>query len=449
MFKKSNNMIETTPTETLSTKLIEGKLKIGDLDLEVEKSFEAAINALNSNNELAKELDPKKTQEKELILQWLICSNTVLSVKNKVIYLNEKKIFAEENHDNDIIKTYLDLIFSRSENVNGVKIFKSFKDELVLKLTFITQKGEEIVYRDKELDLPVSLLAELELFLKITDLYSFLKYLDVSLSQISVELLMAKVTPQLSTMLRSSVLDTIQKNDLCYYDLTKYYGEISNTLQEQLQKAFNKAGVEISGTYIKSTTIPDGADKIFEEQRILFMQQEKELDLQHKAELMSLENYEKKAEIHNRYPSYEIGLTEKEKDNAINRYLIKQSGHKEENYKVAKKVSLSKRNDDLGEITSFQKEKSFKDAPISYTPNAFKGEIWSIILAVIMLIIGFATLPAFIGFVFIGISIVVFGIAIASIVNKQSTLNSVQATSPSQTEEMENTDETPKEERPQ
>ncbi len=412
------------PTESLTSKLVAGKLKIAELDLDVQKSFEAAISALNIKHDLAKELDPKRRQEKELLLQWLIRSQNAYDAKNKIIYLNENKVFAPDCHDDDIIKTYLELIFTRCEPVKEFHLFKSFTGDLVLNLDFTTKKGEEIVYRDKELDIPLSLLAELELRFKITDLYAFLEYLDVTISQINIELLLAKVTPHISTLLRAAVLEAVEKNGICYYDLTKYYADIAASLQENLQKLLANAGIEVSGTHVKNTFIPDGADKIFEEQHILFMQQEKELDLQHKAELMSLENYEKKAEIHSKYPSYELGLTEKEKDNAIDRYLTKQKGYKEENYKAAKKVNIAKREDNLGEITSIQKEKKFNPLP-----NLFKKEIIIVVIGALLLLSGLASLPTIVGFVLIAGGIVTLGFGISKIINKKAEAKNAETSS--------------------
>ncbi len=321
----------------LLQQILKGKISIREINLGNNDYFATAIDALNIKPTLAKDLDLKFVDQKNLIIAWLQCPNpyysgayansgyTALNLHRaaKMAFIGEDKIFGETTHDNDIIRTYLGMIIRNVDSVNDVRVYQSFKNEINMKIDFKTRKGEEIVYRDKELNIPVYMLADLSLTLKISDPYAFVKYVDVNVDRINVGLLKAKFNPLISTALRQAMAKTIVEKELCYYDLSSNYGVIANVMKDELQAFFSNSGIEVCDVFIRGTSIPNGAEKIFERQRIEFMQKEKELDLQHRAEKMSLENYEKKAEIHNKYPEMEFTLTEKEKDNALNRFLIK------------------------------------------------------------------------------------------------------------------------------
>lgn len=412
MFGKKNGTV-------LTQKLIDGKMKISDVALDNKDSFDSALSALNQKPILAKDLNPKIASEKNLMLAWLRSSKTALNGSTidetaKIAYFDEKKILSEENHDNDVIQTYLSLIYKNKESVKDFNIFQAFSKNLVIKLNFETQKGEEIVYQDKELNLPVYMLAKLELLLKIVDPYSFVKFIDVNVQQINTKLTLLKINPIITACLRAASLKVIGEKNICYYDFSRYYVDIEKAFHGELTKAFADAGIKVESAYIRNTTYHNNVNEIFERQKIEAMQREKELDLRHKAELMSLENYARKAEIHSKYPSYELGLTEKEKDNAIERYLTKQRGYKVETVQQVEEKVIAERDSNVGKIkTPTLVSKLFAKK------SDFRKESISLVIAALFVLVGLVANMGVLGVLLIAAGIVTAGVSIAKIIRKK------------------------------
>ncbi len=427
-------MADSKTNNGLVQKILDDKIKIYDLNLENKEFFDAALDALAKKPILAKGLNPKNTDEKNLIISWLHAKNSnpfntltaepSLDAAGKIVYLDSKKVFSDEHHDNDVIKTYLGLILKTNEFLKDFYLFQSFTNDLVMKFNFETQKGEEVVYLDKELELPVYLLAKAEMLFKIIDAYAFVKFIDVNLQQINIELILSKFTPLVATALRSAILKAICDSGVSYYDLTKQYAAISVNFQTELQANLKSAGIEVNSAYLKNTSYTNNVNKIFEAQKIEFLQRENDLKLQHKAEILSLENYERKAAIHSKYPSYEIGLTEKEKDNAIDRYITKQRGYKEETVKQVKEKAIAERDTDVGEIKDTTSASNFFTNKLNLTK-----EYLGLVFSVILLIVGFATIVDGIGAFLVCVACIVGGICISKIIHKKELLNDATNTS--------------------
>ncbi len=418
-------MAELNGNETLIQKITDGKTKIRELSLTNETAFNAALGALHRKPILAKELNPKSEGEKRLIIAWLNSKrpeNTTsappfdacFGAPEKIVYLNEEKIFSDEQHDNDIIREYLDIVLKKSNELNDFHLFRSFGKNLVMKFNFETKKGEEIVYLDKELDLPIYMLAKAELLFKIFDPYAFVKFVDVHLQQINLELILSKIAPLIALCLRSVILKTIEEKTVSYYDLSKYYDNIAKDLRAELQAALESSGIRVEEAFLKNTCFANNVNHIFESQKVEFIQKQRDLYLQHKAERLSLENYERKAEIHSKYPTYEVGLTEKEKDNAIERYLFKERGYKEETVQAVKEKAIGERNIDIGDI---------RDTTVAKNAFAEKrrlpGEWGGILVSLLLLVIGCATIGVGVGAFLACASFLIGGLCVARLVHKK------------------------------
>ncbi len=424
------NNQSTDSDAALISKITGGKVNIGDLDLENVHVFNAVLQALDSRYSLVRTLDPKNKYEKKIIIAWLQArpsgssdpSQTVSSpsavatLSRKIASLDFNKVFSEESHDNDIIRTYLSLVLVNKADMDYCKIFQSFDKEMLIKILFTTLKGEEIVYRDKELDVPIYMLADADITFKIADPYKFVKFIDINLQQITMPLVISKFMPIISTTLRYSVVKVIKEKGICYYDLTSYYGEIAEMLKNELQHKLSCAGIKVNDAYIKHTSIPNGIDKIFENQRIEFMQREKTLALHHKAEQLALENYEKKAEIHNKYPGFELGLTEREKDNALDRYISKTNLNKNESFEQSTKVTVDERSDDIGSIKNVVEV--FADKVEVEEPN-FTAELIGLGVAAAAAVTGFCTLKYIIGYFLLAGAVALGVLSVRGILKKK------------------------------
>ncbi len=406
--------------DSLKDKIKSGKIKIRGLNLDEDGNFNSALGALCEKEALARELDPKLPNEKRLIMRWLEIDN--YGSLSKIAYLDQDKILTDAEYDNEILAVHLKKALQNGEGLGDLNVFQSLRNDIVIKMNFETKKGEEIVYRDKQLDIPVYLLAKLDLSFKIINPYEFIKFLDVNLQQINLRLFSVKVFPIICSELRTAVLKCIGSNNICYYELTQYYSEISKMLEKILQSTLAGCGLQVYNTYIRNTLMSSDAGKIFEEQRIKFMQKEKELELQHKSELMSLENYEKKAEIHSKYPSFEPGLTEIEKDNAIKRYLAKQNGFQKEEFKEAREINVAERNTNVGKVNKIKSVllgKSSDGNSASKMSTNMKGALVVAVWGLLMLIVSFILLgnSTTAGLIIMAVAVALMGIGAARFVS--------------------------------
>ncbi len=443
MFFKSKNNNQPLNENELKQKIISGRIKIADLDLNKRDVFDTCLLALSEYPVLAKNLDPAKELEKKLIISWL--KNKSLAIKNidgtvyrkpdideitKISNLDSEKYLTDEKYDNDIIKAHLTLVTDDSRKEDDVVTYQSFKNDLVIKFNLETTSSEEVVYLDKELDVPVSLAIKFNLNIKIKDPYKFVKYLDVSIQQINFRLIYTKLTPVIFSVLRSVTLKIINDKKLCYYEINGYYREIANLLLTELQKTFTNSGLEFSEAFVISTHIPNNVDGIFEKQKIQFMQREKKLNLDHQAELLALENYEKKAAIHSKYPSYELGLTEREKDNAIERYLTKKRGYSEASFESPEEVDRTERDTKVGPIRKI-KEAMRADDTTNDTKSSSIKYILGIGLGVLLFIIGIilavVSKSSVTGVIMATLGVILTGVTFAGYVNGKNK-NTEQAT---------------------
>ncbi len=410
---------ENIDENALLSKIINEKVKISDLKLKDKTIFDTAIQALEQRPQLAKKLELKTDEEKKLVITWIKKNSpSVKSLSSKISYLDESKYLSDEKHENAIIEAYLNKLFSLlGENDLQIDTFQSLRNEIMLKFRYSTKKGEEIVYMDKELNMPIYLLAKLDIGIKITDAYAFVKFIDVNLQQINLNMVSLKIMPFISSVLRSSVIKVIGENGTCYYELTKHYNEIEKLLKTTLQDTVKNYGLTVVDSFVINTVLSNGADKIFESQRIEFMQRENNLTLQHKAEVLALENYERKAEIHNKYPNYEVGLTEKEKDNAIDRYIAKEKLYRDDSVIQSKSINLAERDNDVGNIRGIEEPKEDKLPTQTKTPAKLVVATMLGIITFVISIVSFANESVFLGFLFIALMIASVGTLIALHIN--------------------------------
>ncbi len=412
---------ELADVPALVNKIINGTRSINDLELKYQEHENVALTLLRIRPAMARKFDLKNAEQKSVIIKWV--KDSTSDFKTKIKYLDPDDYMSEDSYDNDILAIFIEKALANNlDDRNEPKDFKtlsSFAGETVIKFNYETLDGEEMVYNDRLLNLPISLFAKASLSLKITNNYNFLKFIDVNPQQINKNIIYAKLVTGISSALRSVVLSVIEEHNLCYYEINKYYDEISNKVVAYLNRSFVDTGLFLSEFYLLNISIPNETDKIFEQNRIKFMQLEQELELKHKAELLALENYEKKAEIHDKHPTFEFGLTEKEKDNAVERYLTKKNGTQTHEFKQTKNVNKRERSISLGKINDLTEGVDQKDSIVEEKKSINFTIIFGAIGAIFMLIgIVVAVLASPIGgCIVLAIGILIMGVVVAKLVN--------------------------------
>ncbi len=349
---------KNTPESNLN-KILKGKMQINELDLRFKENEDTAIVALNIKPILARKLNLGVAAERSVLIKWL------KKDPKRIVNLDPSTYITDAKYDNEVLFLYLNYVLSdEREKKDGYSFSYSLNKFPVLTFNYETAiGGEEIRYFDNVLKLPASLLGQLNIAIKITDAYKFLKYLDVHIQQISMDNIYMKLRALISTTLNKAVLDTIAEYDLCYYQINSYYNVVVDKMTAAINLIFKDAGCNISDIRLFSIALFENYGKIYEKQRAIFMQKEKEAELKHKEELLSLEAYEKKAEIHKKYPDFEFGLTEKEKDNAIDRYINKTKGYIPQSYEKPTEKEIKKFTKALPQqksVVDFNPEKESK-----------------------------------------------------------------------------------------
>ncbi len=395
-------------------KILKGKMQINELDLNYKENEDIAIAALNQQPALARKLKLSVATERSVLIKWLTKD------VNRIVHLDPATYISEQRHDNEVLFLYLNAELSAPSDKSDYSFVYSIDNYPVLQFEYVTSKGEEIRYYDDLLDLPASLLARLNIAIKITDAYKFLKYLDIHLQQVTMDKIYKKLVALISTTLNKAIQDTIAENDLCYYRINSYYNVIVDKMTAAINEEFRLAGSNIADIRLYRIRLLENYGDIYEHQRAIFMQKEKEIELRHKEEMLSLEVYEKKADVHKRYPGYEVGLTEKEKDNAIARYINKCDGYIPQEYIDPSKATgaLTERNSTLSasrKVTAFrpEKEEKKKKKLDKYHLLMFIG--------LLFLIVGGATVGFMVltGCIFMAAAVACCGVWLALFVNKK------------------------------
>ncbi len=419
---------ELADIPALVNKIINGTHSISDLELKYQEHENVALTLLRTRPAMARKFDLKNEEQKAVILKWI--KDNTSDFKAKIKCLDPADYMCDENYDNDILCVFIEKALANNlddrQEPKDFKTLSSFTGETVMKFSYETLVGEEMVYNDRLLDLPIALFAKASLSLKITDNYKFLKFIDVNPQQINKNIIYAKLVTGISSALRAVVLEVIDNRNLCYYEINKYYDEISTQVVNYLNSTFAGKGLCLSDFYLLNISIPNGTDKIFEQKRIEFMQLEQEIELKHKAELLALENYEKKAEIHAKHPKFEFGLTEKEKDNAMERYLAKIHGAQTHELKQTKEVKKQERSISLGKINDLTENIIQKDSVTEEKKPMNKTVLVGVVCAILLLvgIIVAALASPIAGCIILAFGVLGTGLVVAKKVNDKKKVES-------------------------
>lgn len=383
IFKITSSVIEDLKNE---------KLKINDLEFEKATNRKAVFEFLKDNPSKLKKL---KSENEKKFLKYCIERKFDLFV-----YLNP------EQYEEELCKLFLTKKIEKQTPQNVNFMYKSFNGNIVFDVAYQTFDGEQVFYFDKELQVSTFLVAKILTSFKILDTANFIKMIDVDVCDVGYNTILDKLTNLINNAYRKVIIAMIKTQNLGVFKINSSYLEIETEIKNELNLILKNGGAEVDDIRVSKISVTDDTSLILEKQslEILNERRKKEADIDY--ERKSLENYEKKAEIHSKYPDFANGLTEAEKDFAFERYVRKiraENGESPEELLHNRLLGRNAKNAD-------DKIKKLPDKlPIFKKDSSFS---WVLILsAIILFIVSFVKLSDGM----ISTFLILFGLAILSL----------------------------------
>ena len=391
-----------------------------------DKSLETLVNDLVQGVVDVNQLNLAKATQRQAFLQALEGRPAILT---KVMKVNEESFFAlaidknpalfvhltRKQYTNTLAQKY---IYARlSENTRkghiyespNVTVRKSLDNKVVFNYSYVSADGDELYYLDKELQVPVSLKSNIARTLKLEDAVKLIDKLDTHVTQLGEEKIKTVLLDLIANKYKSYLNSYITEKQIGYYTLCTSFTEVENGFAKVIADAFEPYGISVSNFVIKSIAIPRDIQFKIEDQAFKIRQKRADVTADAEFSKISLENYEAKLALHSKYPDQEVTLTEYEKDLALKRYLTK-VGRDRKDAVVDHTIDINHNAEKL-DSTVAKPDDIIPDIPVQ--PNLFRKRfiIGAVIAGLVSLITMFAK-PG-LGFIFLGISILVFGVIAA------------------------------------
>ncbi len=291
-------------------KIKEGTLTFKELDFTNPVDVFVAKGALQVNIAFLEHLDQNDPAQLNLMLVAL-AENTrgILHIKNP----NAK-----------LIATY---VMARLKETSAalpcVSLLKSFDNKPILNINYSSCEGETISYLDESASLLNNLKVNAQAQFKICDANALANKIDVSLEYLNTQFLADIITPIITDAIRAELLLFVEENGVSFFNLSACYGKIAEKVIANLNNVLADYGVEAKTFVISSIDSLDDSHADLERHYRAIAADKCWKQYQNDMQAAALANYEKKAQIHNKYPEFNETLTEEEKDLALNRYLAK------------------------------------------------------------------------------------------------------------------------------
>lgn len=333
----------------LKEKILSGREDITSLDFSKPQEKEVAFACLEARPQIyALSLDADDKDQRDVLARWINGSYS------NILLLNEKQ------RHKDLVDIYLYRKISASTEYqkNSILTFiKSYDHNLSIKFKYETREGETVCYYDKHLRFPIKLMTSATIRFKVADSLALVKAIDVELSLVDFNFLAATLNNMVNASIRQSIFDTIDDYDLSYFELSKYYKELGERVKSNLTANVITYGLDVAEVNILSIYIPEKTDAQIESQCFAIAEAERVKDYENRMEEISLKHYEKKAEIHAKYPDFPLTLTEAEKDLALNRYLKRNGVDKAYTAEIEKEKLKARIDSGKGTATKLAIEK--------------------------------------------------------------------------------------------
>jgi hypothetical protein len=246
--------------------------------------------------------------------------------------------------------------------------------------------------------------------MKLVDAIKLIDKLDTHITILGENKIDAVINDIISNQYKAFLYNYINQKKVGYYTLCTSLDEIQSGIIEKLNETFSAYGITVIDFIVKKIAIPKDIQNKVED--LSFEIRQRRADVEANAEFakLSLENYETKLSIQNKFPNSEHSLTEYEKDLALKRYLIK-TGKLEEteiDHSISLQQKLDKTDAKLKKVDDFEPEEQPEPTKMSF---AAKMTLWLIACAIFTIIM-FSEVGTTAGFIFAAIFATITGIAV-------------------------------------
>ncbi len=390
--------LDKMTTEALLAEINEGREDVNSLNLSKPNQKEAFLKAVEAHPAILKHVS---RHNEATFFKLAIKKNYKWFVQLKrEQYTDELAQFYIYNRLTDV-----DDKKAETKSNTSIMVQKSMDDKTVFIFSFVTAEGDELYYLDKELQVPVSLKSSFKLTLKLTDAVALIDKLDTTITQLGEQKIKTMITDTISNQYKAYLNQHITERQIGYYTLCTTFADIEAGFKCRLADVFAPYGISVSEFVIKKIAIPKDIQNKLEDQAFKIRQMRADVEADAEFAKLSLESYEAKLAIQDKYPNAEATLTEYEKDLALKRYMTKLGRVEEETIDRSIKISQKVERQD-SEVTKSD------DAPeVASSASKFKKVFIAISAAALALsLLIMITAGAGAGFIVLGIAAVALGI---------------------------------------
>ena len=342
--KVVSSNIEKMSVETIVPKLLDGEININELNLHKSVQREAFENAVRERPNLL--LNVAKENEAHFF-------KYALEMDPKYfIYLKR------EQYTDEFAQIYIKKRFDFFSSDSFV-VRESLDNRIVFNYSYSTDEGDELYYYDSELKVPLSMKSSFKITLKLIDSIKLINKLDTNVTQLGADTVYVAVTDLVNNYYKEYINLYIKENKVGYYSLCTSFDEIGRGFVRELNGEMKEYGLYATDFKLGNLAIPKDIQHKIEDQAFVLRRRKEDVQAEAEMARLSLDSYEAKLAIQQKYPDADHSLTEFEKDLALKRYLIKNNRAKNEDIdrdidissaRVASDVSLSKKKDTVPEI---------------------------------------------------------------------------------------------------
>ncbi len=405
--------------DELKEDLIFERVKINDLSLSQKNQREAFLLAIKERPNLLTKV------EKDNAMHYLRPALEINPLN--FVYL------LKEQYNDELAQIYLSHRLNTKKDGKDVNTAESSKwftthnsvdGKIILNYNYVTPNGEELYYFDNELQVPVSIKSNFKISLKVKHALTFIEKIDMHVTQLGKSKVENIIADVLDNQYRSVLSNYIAKKKIGYYTLCTSISDFESELQGKLESLYKPYGIEVIDVIIRRFAIPKSIQNQIEDQAFEIRQLKADMNANHELAKKSLENYEAKLAIEQKYPDTEHTLTEYEKDLALKRYLIKTGKLSKE--EIDRNINIKRQIENSDKVIN--KEEDI----VPYIPpkkNYFKITYFA--LLIISLIINLSVLVNDVasGLIFFGLNLAIFG-GIATIFFEKFKTEEIQLENP-------------------
>lgn len=356
---------EMAAIERRTNAILKGDIKIRTLDLHDGLNREAVLTAIKRCQRLAESLNAKDKDEEQILVDFIETS-----------YPNFF-FLTREQYTERTVREYLYRRFKADYQKNPAQLSglaSSLDGDLLFLYRYTSAEDETVTYFEKNIQMPVHLKATMQTRFRLTNAIRLIQKADIDMHILDLGFLSDIFNNVLSAAVRYAVSCIVETYHPDYYALVQYYPQLEEILNERVRQALEPYGILSENIAFKGLSVTDDSQKQFE--GVYFYLSKKKLmdEASLSYQEKSMELFEKKAEIINKYPQVEDTLTEAEKDNALSRYLKKNGFSENAGEELSREELRARKINGFGEAI-----KTPKANDITPPPQANPFKVWFIL----------------------------------------------------------------------